>query len=303
MSWQATSWALQQKVGQPARKLVLLALANYADEHGICWPSQGRLAEDVEMSLDTIQRHTKKLIAAGLLTVTRPPKRRGQWQTFVYQLAIPQAAARPQNAARSKRAVDHLRREPEIGVAVPSRRSQCSQELAKEFGYSQSGGGGVIKAADRLVQKVRSFDVRPSGDADVSAASDPSRLRGSDPGTGPAAVVERGTECGLAGPHPEQKPGRTAMRPKPSLEPSIEPSGAKSSSDAGARLQAFRDSQEATEVTQNRIARRLGPEGWLILGDLSDVQRDRLTALERRHQLDDRTLMEAALQARSSQPP
>ncbi|WP_375308392.1 helix-turn-helix domain-containing protein [Bradyrhizobium sp. A11] len=289
MSWQATAWALQQRVGQPARKLVLLALANYADEHGICWPSQERLAEDVEMSLDTIQRHTKKLREAGLLTVTRPPKRRGQWQTFVYQLAITVQTTRPQPAARSKHVADHAQRNPERGAGAPSRSPQFSQGPAKAFSDRQkSGGGCVITAADRPLEKVRSFDVRSSGDAGVE---------------GSAAVGVRGAECGLAGPQPERKPGRIAVRPKPSLEPSREPSSAQTTSDAGARLQAFRASHEATEVTQNRIARRLGPEGWLILGELSDAQRDRLTALERRHQLDDGTLMEAALQARSSQPP
>jgi hypothetical protein len=51
MSWQATTWAMNQKVGNAGRKLLLLALANYADENGVCWPSQGRLSLDTEASL------------------------------------------------------------------------------------------------------------------------------------------------------------------------------------------------------------------------------------------------------------
>ena len=64
MSWQAAAWAVRQNVGHPARKLLLLVIANYADEHGVCWPSQGRLAGEAEMSLDTVQRQTKKLNTA-----------------------------------------------------------------------------------------------------------------------------------------------------------------------------------------------------------------------------------------------
>ena len=100
MSWQATTWAMNQKVGNAGRKLLLLALANYADENGFCWPSQGRLAVDTEASLDTIQRQTRKLVANGFVSIERPPKRRGQWQNFNYQLNMPTPNAKPQNAAR-----------------------------------------------------------------------------------------------------------------------------------------------------------------------------------------------------------
>lgn len=90
------------------------------------------------------------------------------------------------------------------------------------------------------------------------------------------------------------------MRPKPSIEPSSEPSGSSIWTDAEARLRAFQANQEPTEVTQNRIARRLGPEAWLLLGELGNAGRERFTALERRHQLDDETLILAVLRARSA---
>ncbi|UFZ02931.1 helix-turn-helix domain-containing protein [Bradyrhizobium ontarionense] len=218
MSWQATAWAVEQIVGPPARKLLLLVLANYADEHGICWPSQDTLAANTGMSLDTVQRQTKKLQDGGFLTISRPPKRRGQWQTFVYQLHMP-SLTRPQNAARSN-----------ADIASPDR-----------------------------------------------------------------------AECGPAGPQPARKPGRIAVRPKPSIEPSIEPLRARTASEAAERLLAFQGKQEAPEVVQNRIARRLGPEGWLILGELSEAERDRLSALERRHLLDDDLLSEAVSRARLAQ--
>src|SRR5471032_3392113 len=46
---------------------VLLCLANYADDKGRCWPSQERIAQQTEQSVDTVQRRIKKLEELGLL--------------------------------------------------------------------------------------------------------------------------------------------------------------------------------------------------------------------------------------------
>ena len=61
MSIQALNWAISQKTGSPQSKLVLLLLANYADESGICWPSQISLVQQSEQSDDTVQRHLKAM--------------------------------------------------------------------------------------------------------------------------------------------------------------------------------------------------------------------------------------------------
>ncbi|WP_354141381.1 helix-turn-helix domain-containing protein [Bradyrhizobium sp. LB11.1] len=287
MSWQATAWAMRQRVKPPARKLLLLVLATYADKHGICWPSQETLADDAGMSLDTIQRHTKKLKHGGLLSITRPPKRRGQWQTFVYQLSMSTPEAGPQNAYQSQNADRPLRTKP---GGQGGNRPATSGNFAKHYsGERLAASGSLIEAADCLIQTIRSFDAGPR---DVS-------------GTCQAAArtidVDSGlSDCGMAAPHTERQPGRAAMRLKPSIEPLREPSAATSSNDAGARLQAFRDKQEPTEAIQNRIACKLGPDGWVLLGELDNAELERLTALERRHQLDDETLRLTKLRARSA---
>lgn len=235
MSWQATNWAVNQRVGNPARKLLLLVLANYADPDGVCWPSQGLLAEQTGMSLDTVQRQTKKLVADGFLSVSRPPKRRGQWQTFIYQLNIADQGTRPQNAAWSENA---------------------------------------DRAANVLV--------------DAPAGDDPNAVRPSRNSGQPGRTAR---------PHSAREPGRTAMRPKPSKEKSIEPSleqpsenpRAQTSIGTAARLQAWQWEQ-SVEVVQNRIAQRLGRDGWMILVELGDDELNRLTELERSRRLDDATL-------------
>ena len=66
MSVQAISWALSIKGITPPEKLILLAVANYADADGLCWPSQATLARDTCLSTRTIVRLFSALESAVL---------------------------------------------------------------------------------------------------------------------------------------------------------------------------------------------------------------------------------------------
>lgn len=70
MSFAATNWAWE-KVLPPAPKLILMALANIADDVGYCWPSVKKIAERCSVSVRTVQRTLRDFEAAGLLKVTR----------------------------------------------------------------------------------------------------------------------------------------------------------------------------------------------------------------------------------------
>lgn len=67
MSISALTWARGQTTGGPAAKLVLMAVADFADENGVAWPSQKMLAEVTEQSVDTVQRYMRRLEQRGLL--------------------------------------------------------------------------------------------------------------------------------------------------------------------------------------------------------------------------------------------
>lgn len=79
----------------PSAKLVLLAIANFADEDGKCWPSQDRLAAMTSQSVDSIQRRLKELCDLGLISVSRRARK-----ASVY-LILWSAAMKPQPAASS----------------------------------------------------------------------------------------------------------------------------------------------------------------------------------------------------------
>lgn len=68
MSVEAITWASKQTAGSPGAKLVLIALANYANDRHECWPSQNTLAQWTEQSDRTIRTHLATLESMGLIS-------------------------------------------------------------------------------------------------------------------------------------------------------------------------------------------------------------------------------------------
>lgn len=70
MSWQATSWVIEHSKQKGSSLLVLLCIANCANESGTnCWPSKARLSRDTRMSPRQLDRIVNQLEASGELAV------------------------------------------------------------------------------------------------------------------------------------------------------------------------------------------------------------------------------------------
>lgn len=67
MSIVAIEWAFRAPVEVPSAKLVLLALADHADNSGYCWPSTARLCDRTNLSRATIFRALDLLAGLGLV--------------------------------------------------------------------------------------------------------------------------------------------------------------------------------------------------------------------------------------------
>ena len=61
--------AMSIKVGNPLRKLVLIKLADNANDKGECWPSYQHIADQCEIARSTVRKHIKDLSNAGLLRI------------------------------------------------------------------------------------------------------------------------------------------------------------------------------------------------------------------------------------------
>ena len=87
MSFNALAWAAKQKTGALATKAVLLALANYADEHGCSYPSTAAIADFGEMDHKTATNALDRLVKAGLISDTGNREGRTK-QVKVYRLEM-----------------------------------------------------------------------------------------------------------------------------------------------------------------------------------------------------------------------
>ncbi|MCC0048036.1 MAG: helix-turn-helix domain-containing protein [Rhodobiaceae bacterium] len=148
MSIQAMTWALAARTGKPGAKVVLLALANYADERGVCWPSQQRLAADTEQSIDTIQRRLKDLEASGLIERQRRTTNTGHRLADCYHLKMP----KPQNAVLD----ENSQKKPDANTAHETSLNRTAAAYSKDeppkepsrkklLSHRRIGGRGLAK--------------------------------------------------------------------------------------------------------------------------------------------------------------
>ncbi|MDI7595048.1 helix-turn-helix domain-containing protein [Cronobacter malonaticus] len=68
MSMNLMAKAMSIKVGNPLRKLVLIKLADNANDDGECWPSYQHIADHCECSKSAVKEHISALIKLGLMT-------------------------------------------------------------------------------------------------------------------------------------------------------------------------------------------------------------------------------------------
>ncbi len=71
MSIEALNWARKTHCGDAMAKSLLRAIGDYADEAGLGWPSLGRLADDCDMSVDSVRRRLKVLEEIGVIATRR----------------------------------------------------------------------------------------------------------------------------------------------------------------------------------------------------------------------------------------
>ena len=110
MSIDATAWAWKQRV-KGNDKLILLSLADRANETNRAWPSLHRLAFDTCLNIKTIKDGIKRLEAQGLITIHKEQKGDGRFSNNIYSLVgvdnrEHQKAVEDTTKAR-KRATDH----------------------------------------------------------------------------------------------------------------------------------------------------------------------------------------------------
>ena len=88
MSMRLTSEAMLLKVGNPVRKLVLLKLADQANDNGECWPSYKTIAKAAECSRRSAVTHIDWLEKHGFLWIEERRIEGNRNLTNVYHLTL-----------------------------------------------------------------------------------------------------------------------------------------------------------------------------------------------------------------------
>ena len=127
MSRVARDWAWSQSL-PPTPKFVLVALAERADEAGVCWPSMSQLAEITGLAERTLQMALRALEASGHLACERGAGRtrsRYQLQTGgAQQMRLRGAANSPQDRERCTSEAQEMH--PRDAADAPRGRSTCA---------------------------------------------------------------------------------------------------------------------------------------------------------------------------------
>ena len=87
MSHLATMWAYRQEI-ESGPKFVLVALADFADEAGTCYPGQERIAAMTGMHRSSVVRHLKTLESLGLVSRVHRQGPKGQRTSDRYALHL-----------------------------------------------------------------------------------------------------------------------------------------------------------------------------------------------------------------------
>ncbi|EOX9200990.1 helix-turn-helix domain-containing protein [Yersinia enterocolitica] len=93
MSMNLMARAMNIKVGNPLRKLVLIKLADNANDQGECWPSVPYIADQCEISERSVQNHIQELVKSGLVRIEERKSENGLNRSNVYHLRLNSAGA------------------------------------------------------------------------------------------------------------------------------------------------------------------------------------------------------------------
>lgn len=101
MSIAALNWAWSQDCPSAPAKLILLALADKANEEGECWPGMDTVAAMAGLSMRQVSTHLGKIEQAGLIVRKRRRSTLGRLGRNVYHLNIASGSSFPVDQRKS----------------------------------------------------------------------------------------------------------------------------------------------------------------------------------------------------------
>ena len=127
MSNTAKNWAFRQDL-KPVPKLVLVVLADTANDQGICWPSIATLADKTGVTRRTVQRAIQLLIRRELITARKRYRSDGSCSSNLYRLLLGRGDKLSPTPGSSDSTSRHTCQDPPDAGVVPGTTIRTNKE-------------------------------------------------------------------------------------------------------------------------------------------------------------------------------
>jgi len=152
MSAPAIKWAVSQDLPQ-TEKAVLIALARaYSPRWGHSKPTQKKVADEVGVTRETVNRKLLSLAKRGLISIGTEPRKGGQWDRRFYMLAPLQGGIKTRTKRAHRVTQNHTapcdshqtrHRVTEDHTSKETKNRSAKQSAIVVFPFLKSGGGYV----------------------------------------------------------------------------------------------------------------------------------------------------------------
>ena len=150
MSLEAITWAFRQKLPS-SEKLVLLTLADYADDENKCWPKQDTLAERTGLARQTVNVKLSSLEKRGL--INRECRRHTSNLTY---LNVVNEKQKPKPKPKSKRK-PKKHAPPTLDEVRQYAKSRNVESLADQFYEYFTAGDWIDSRGNKVINWRQKF--------------------------------------------------------------------------------------------------------------------------------------------------
>ena len=154
MSMTLMAQAMSIKVGNPIRKLVLIKLADNANDKGECWPSYQHIADQCEIGRSTVKSHIKALEDMGL--VRREFRKNGLLnQSNLFYLTLNKPVINiSEHTVASEKSAGIVGREQDQGVGQDLTGGGSGADRGGGSGADRGGGAGAAPITSHSFEPV-----------------------------------------------------------------------------------------------------------------------------------------------------
>ena len=176
MSVCASNWAWGLQCVSGTTKLVLMALAHYADHEGICWPSNEAISAKAVASSATVRRAIKSLEEHGLILREERTRADGSQTSNVYYLQIGSDGRSGSEAVELESKADYERNQDKPERATGENIVDISRPAQNDIPPAQNerppyqgceGRGAQVIALEQPIKK--STPLPPNGHQAIAA--------------------------------------------------------------------------------------------------------------------------------------